>query len=130
MAEPTTAPKPRERAKLTQVRERAITRARSTVETLEANPIGVIVGGLAFGLIAGAFIPRSDQEKKALRPVGKRLAEGAAAAVAAAKETGREQLSATMLSKDAAKESARKVFDSAVAAAKEKPVKGRTTKAA
>lgn len=96
----------------------AFDRARATVQGLEANPVGVLVGGLAVGLIAGAFVPRSEQEKKALRPVGKRLAEGAVAAAAAAKETGREQLSAAVLGRDAAKESARKVFDSALQAAK------------
>lgn len=104
--------------KLKAARDTALERARSTVSTLEANPMGVLVGGLAFGLVAGALIPRSNREKKALAPVGKRLAEGAVAALAAAKETGKEQLSASVLSRDAAAESARKVFDSAVQAAK------------
>lgn len=107
-----------QRAKLKAARDTALDRARATVTTLEANPVGVLVGGLAFGLVAGALIPRSDREKKALAPVGKRLAEGAVAALAAAKETGKEQLSGTMMSRDAATESARKVFDSALQAAK------------
>lgn len=106
------------RDKLKAARDSAVERARATVSTLEANPMGVLVGGLAFGLVAGALIPRSDREKKALEPVGKRLAEGAVAALAAAKETGKEQLSGTMLSRDAATEGARKVFDSALQAAK------------
>jgi len=105
--------------KLTEARDAAYGRAKSAVQGLEANPIGLLVGGVAVGLIAGAFVPRSDRERTALRPVGKRLAEGAVAALAAAKETGREQLSTSMLGKDAAKESARKVFDSVVTAAKE-----------
>lgn len=119
MAENTTAPaKPSKRASLSSVRDTAADRARTAVQGLEANPIGVLVGGLAVGLIAGVVIPRSEQEKRALKPVGKRLAEGAVAAVAAAKTTGKEQLSGAVLGRDAAKESARKVFESAVSAAR------------
>lgn len=124
MAEQTSAPKPKNKsAKMAKAKDTAFDRARTTVQGLESNPVGVLVGGLAFGLIAGALIPRSDREKTVLKPVGKRIAEGAVAALAAAKETGREQLSASVLSKDAAKESVRKVFDTALAAAKEKSAK-------
>lgn len=121
MADTTTATKPAKgrTAKGGDLRNSALDRARAAVEGMEANPVGVLVGGLAVGLIAGAFVPRSEREKTALRPVGKRLAEGAVAAIAAAKETGKEQLSASVLSRDAAKESARKVFDSALSAAKQ-----------
>jgi len=118
MAESTNQPAKRKRDTLIDARDTAYERARETFQGLESNPIGVLVGGLAFGLIAGAFVPRSAQEKKMLKPVGKRLADGAVAAVTAAKATGKEQLSGTMLSKDAAKEGARKVIDSALAAAK------------
>ncbi len=122
MAEPTNATqsdKPKKnRAKLTDVRDTAFERARTTVQGLESNPISVLVGGLAFGLVAGALIPRSEREKTALRPVGKRLAQGAVAAVAAAKETGKEHLSASVLGKDAAKAGVRAVLDSAVSAAR------------
>ncbi|SOB87561.1 hypothetical protein SAMN06297144_2693 [Sphingomonas guangdongensis] len=111
-------PKQGKRDKLKERGGAALESARSTVQGLEANPLGVLVGGLAVGLIAGAVIPRSEREKRVLKPVGKRLAEGAVAALTAAKETGKEQLSAGVLSRDAAKESARKVFSSALDAAK------------
>lgn len=104
---------------LADARDAAFDRARSAVEGLEANPVGLLVGGVAVGLIAGALVPRSDRERTALRPVGKRLAEGAVAAFAAAKETGREQLSTATLSTNSAKEGARAVFDSAVSAVKD-----------
>lgn len=107
------------REKLASAKDTAFERARTTVGDLQSNPVSVVVGGLAFGLIAGALIPRSEREKQVLQPVGKRLAEGAVAALAAAKETGKEQLTASVLGKDAAKEGVRKVFDSALNAAKE-----------
>ena len=118
MAEQTNQANKPQRNKTEKARDTAFERARSTVQGLESNPVGILVGGLAVGLIAGAFVPRSEREKDALRPVGKRLAEGAAAAVAAAKETGKEHLNASVLGGDAAKQSARAVFDSALAAAK------------
>jgi hypothetical protein len=130
MVEQTNSGKPKsKRAKLEKARDTAFDRARNTVQGLESNPVGVLVGGLAFGLIAGALIPRSEREKSALQPVGKRLAEGAVAAVAAAKVTGKEHLNASVLSKDAAKQSARAIFDSAVSAAKEKSAKKPATSA-
>jgi hypothetical protein len=121
MADKSDQPKAAKKGKRDKLKERggaALESARSTVQSLEANPLGILVGGLAAGLVAGALIPRSEREKKALAPVGKKLAEGAVAALAAAKETGKEQLSAGVLSRDAAKESARKVFSSALDAAK------------
>lgn len=111
--------KPAKRAKLADAREAAFDRAKSAVQGLESNPVGVLVGGLTVGLIAGALIPRGAQEKKLLGTVGKRLAEGATAALVAARQTGKEQLSSAVLGRDAAKESARKVFDSAVTAARQ-----------
>lgn len=121
---PAQSPKPaksgRRSAKdtLREAKDSALDRVTSTVEGLEQNPIGVLVGGLAFGLVAGAFVPRSKREQKLLRPVGKRIATGAAAAVAAAKATGKEQFSSALMSRDTAKEGARKVLDSALKAAK------------
>ncbi|MBM3928746.1 MAG: hypothetical protein FJ335_09845 [Sphingomonadales bacterium] len=110
--------KPAKRAKLTDARDAAFDRAKSAVQGLESNPVGVLVGGLTVGLIAGALIPRTDGEKKMLRTVGKRLAEGTTAALVAARETGKEQLSSAVLGREAAKEGARKVFDSALSAAR------------
>jgi CelD/BcsL family acetyltransferase involved in cellulose biosynthesis len=92
--------------------------ARSTVEALESNPVAVVAGGIAVGLIAGALIPRGEREKEVLRPVGQRVADGAKAAFAAAKETGKEQFSGAVMGKDAAKDGARKVLESALGAAR------------
>ena len=93
--------------------------AARAVDAIEANPLVALAGGVAAGLVAGALIPRSEREKAVLQPVGRRLAEGATAAIAAAKATGKEHLSASVMSRDAAKEGARQVFGSALAAAKE-----------
>lgn len=94
-------------------------RAREAVKGLESNPIGVLVGGLAVGLVAGALVPRGEREKKLLKPVGATLAAGAVAALGAAKDTGKNELSSALKGKDAAKASLKTVLDSVVSAAKD-----------
>lgn len=91
-------------------------RAKAAIET---NPLGLLAGGLAAGLVAGALVPRSERERQALGSLGARLAEGAIAAGAAAKQSGKEQLSAALFSRDGAREGVAKVMESAVTAAKE-----------
>jgi hypothetical protein len=91
----------------------------TATDVIATNPLAVLAGGLAVGVVAGALLPRSERERRALDPLGRRIAEGATAAFAAAKDTGKERLNASILSKDAATESARQIFQSAVSAAKE-----------
>ena len=91
----------------------------SATDAIATNPLAVLAGGLAVGVVAGALIPRSERERSALDPIGRRLSEGAAAALAATKETGKERLTASLFSKDVAQESAQKIIHSAVTAAKE-----------
>jgi len=84
--------------------------ARRTAQTLESNPLGILVGGLAVGAIAGALIPRSAKEKELLAPVGRQLGERARAAVASARQAGQSELDNLGLSKSAAKDQARSIF--------------------
>lgn len=92
-------------------RGRAQEAARRTVETIDGNPLGVIVGGLAVGALVAAVIPRSQREKDLLAPVGRRVGATAAAAVAAAKDAGRAELDNLGLSRAAAKGQAKSMFD-------------------
>ena len=94
----------------------AAARAKDAIET---NPLGLLAGGLAAGLVVGALVPRSERERQALGTLGARIAEGAIAAGAAAKQSGKEQLSAALFSPDGAREGVAKVVENAVAAAKE-----------
>lgn len=91
---------------LGQSREAVRGAAERTATGIEANPLAVLVGGLAVGAVAASLIPRSDREKELLAPVGKRIGAAAAAALAAAKEAGRDELSSLGLSRDAVKERA------------------------
>lgn len=113
----------RERA--THAYESAVARAGDTVEhsrdtagsAIENNPLGVLAGGLALGALVGALVPRSEREKTILAPVGKRVNAAAAAAVVAAKEAGRNELHERGLSKEAAREQVKSLFQGVTKAA-------------
>lgn len=86
---------------------------------IESNPLALVAGGIALGVVIGALIPRPQKEKDLLAPVGKRIAEGATAAAAAAREAGKAEIDAILPQRDAAKEHIGKVVESAFTAAKE-----------
>ena len=75
--------------KASEVLEVSREKTKRVVNNLESNPLGILVGGLAVGALAGALLPRSAREKELLAPVGKRLSETLVAATAAAKDAGR-----------------------------------------
>ena len=90
--------------------------ARQTVQSLESNPLGILVGGLAVGVLAGALLPRSAREKELLAPLGKRIGDTAKAATQAAKDAGKSELDGLGLTKDAARSQVRSLFDGVVKA--------------
>lgn len=92
-------------------KEIALDAARSTAETIEGNPLGVLVGGLALGALIAAVLPRTARERELLAPTGRRLAAALTAAIAAAKEAGRGELEQMNLTPDAAKDKARSLID-------------------
>jgi hypothetical protein len=65
---------------------------RSAAEGLEANPIAVLVGGLALGALAAALLPSTRREREMFGPVGRRINDTAREAARAARDAGREQL--------------------------------------
>lgn len=98
-------------------RTRANDAVHVTTETLEANPLGVIVGGLALGALVAAVLPRGQREKDLLSPVGRKVHAATLAAFTAAKDAGRSELDQLGLTPNAAKGQARSLFDGIVKAA-------------
>lgn len=92
--------------------------ARRTVEGIESNPLAVLAGGIAVGMLAGALLPRTERETEMLGPVGKRLTQGATAAARAARDAGTAELMANGISRDAARAQVGKLIDGVMTAVK------------
>jgi hypothetical protein len=93
--------------------------AEEAVETLGENPLALVIGGLAVGMIIGALLPRLAKERQLLAPLGQRLADGTSAAVQAARETGKQELGALLPDREATKNRVNQLFGSVLDAAKQ-----------
>ncbi|KQN93892.1 hypothetical protein ASE95_03040 [Sphingomonas sp. Leaf231] len=102
---------------LDSARHRASDAAHATAETIETNPLGVLVGGLVLGAIVAAILPRSQREKELLSGVGRKINAAAVAAVAAAKDAGRSELDGLGLTPNAARDQAKSLFQGVLKAA-------------
>lgn len=83
----------------------------SAAHSIETNPLGILVGGIAIGALVGALIPRSAREKELLAPLGRKLGERARAAGQAARAAGQSELAELGLTKGAAKDQAKTLFE-------------------
>lgn len=114
-----TPPEPRRKlAKpIETARHVAIDAAEKTAQAIEGNPMSVLVGGLAIGVIAGALIPRTSKEGEVLRPLGSRIKQGAMAAFKAARNVGLSELADAGISRAAAQAQVSKLIDAVGTAA-------------
>ncbi len=85
--------------------------ARSTSQAIDANPLTILVGGLALGAIVGALIPRSAREKALLKPLGAKIGATAAMAVAAARQAGSSELQTLGLDPTSIRGQAKTLFE-------------------
>ena len=113
-------------------RDAAAEAARKTAQSLESNPLGIVVGGLAVGVLAGALLPRTEKEKELLAPVGKRLGDTVRTAVSTAREQGMNELRTRGFTRDAAQDQVKNLLGglgkavSTAAAGAAKSVAGKT----
>ena len=91
---------------------------RRATESVDEAPLIALAGGLAVGVLLAALLPRTESEKRALRPVGDKLSGAAKAATAAAKEAGQSRLAELGLTPEKGRETLRSLFDNAGDAAK------------
>lgn len=90
--------------------------AERAVAVIEANPLSVLVGGLAVGMLTGSLLPRTDREAQVLAPIGRRLSLTARGAVDAAKDTARSELDGLGLSRSSAKDQIGKLIGGVITA--------------
>lgn len=84
---------------------------RRTVQGIDANPLGILVGGLAVGAAIGALLPRSAKERELLAPLGKQLGDRARFAAQAARDAGKTELENLGISRAAAKGQAKGLLE-------------------
>ena len=90
----------------------------STVQTVDQNPLAIVVGGVALGAILGMLLPKTEREKKAFGKAGKKLNKAAKRAAEAAKTAGKEKVDALGLSQDALRDQFRVLVNKAAEAVK------------
>ncbi|WP_294061297.1 hypothetical protein [Sphingomonas sp.] len=93
--------------------------ARRTVEELGENPVALVAGGVALGVLIGMLVPRVAKERELLDPLGRQLADRATAVAQAAKEAGKQEIDTLLPGKDATKERVSALFGNVLNAAKE-----------
>ncbi|MBO9715151.1 hypothetical protein [Sphingomonas sp.] len=93
-------------------------RTQGAVEGLAENPLALIAGGVALGMLIGVLLPRHSKERELLEPVGRNLADKATTAVKAARDAGKAEIEALLPDKDATKERVSKLLETVVEAAK------------
>ncbi|MES2055755.1 MAG: hypothetical protein V4564_07455 [Pseudomonadota bacterium] len=97
-------------------RKSALKTARSTADSLEANPLALLAGGIALGAVVGALVPRGEREGKLLAPVGKRITDTAGAAAKAARDAGKAELDSLGLNRATAQDQVGKLLGGVVKA--------------
>jgi ElaB/YqjD/DUF883 family membrane-anchored ribosome-binding protein len=73
-------------------------------DTIDKNPIAMVLGGLAIGVIVGALLPKSEREKKILGKTGKKLNDKAKAVAGAAKNAGKEKIDSLGINSESARD--------------------------
>ena len=99
------------------VRDTASSACRRTADGIDANPIAALVGGLALGAIAAAFLPKTKREDQLFGGVGQRITDTARDAARAAKEAGREKLDEIGINAESAKQRVSELVGSSANAA-------------
>lgn len=93
--------------------------AQKTADAIDSNPVAALVGGVALGAALGALLPKTQLESEHLGPLGRKITDGAAAAARAAREAGKDELSALTPDKDSAKAKASSILGTVATAVKD-----------
>jgi hypothetical protein len=99
-------------------RLRAIEAYESAGDTLGQAPLLALAGGLAAGALIAALLPRTDTEKRLVRPTARRVKDTARAAFDAAKDTGSQRLDEMGLNRRKGEDTIRSLLDGLTDAAR------------
>ncbi len=99
-------------------REMARKAGKNTTQTIDKNPLAIVVGGIAIGAIVGMLLPKTEQEKKLLGKAGKAVNDTAKRAAQAAKQAGKERIDDLGLNADSMRDQFRDLVNKASEAVK------------
>lgn len=91
---------------------------RKASDPISENPLALLAGGVALGVLVGVLLPRIAKERELLDPMGKKLAGSATAAVKAAKEAGKAEIDALLPARDTTREKVSQLIETVLDAAK------------
>ncbi len=89
-----------------------------TSDSIDKNPLAIVMGGIAIGAIVGALLPRTERETKVLGKAGKKLNKKARKMAEAAKAAGVGQADLLGLNGDAVRVQFRELVSKAALAVK------------
>lgn len=90
----------------------------TTAQTVDQNPLAIVVGGVALGAIIGMLLPKTKREQKAFGKAGKKLNAAAKRATDAAKAAGKDKVDSLGLNQDALRDQFRDLVSKAAEAVK------------
>ena len=91
---------------------------RKVSDPIGDNPLALLAGGVALGVLIGALLPRVSKERELLDPLGKKLAGSATAAAKAAKDAGKAEIDALLPARDTTREKVSQLIETVLEAAK------------
>lgn len=92
--------------------------AEKSADTIDKNPIAIVLGGLALGAIVGALLPKTQQEQKLFGSTGRRLNIKAKEIADAAKSAGKDKIDSLGINSETARNQFRDLVGKATEAVK------------
>ena len=87
-------------------------------DSIDKNPLAIVLGGIAIGAIIGALIPSTEREVKVMGKTGKKLNKKAKKVAEAAKDAGKNKIDSLGLNSDAIRDQFRVLVNKAAEAVK------------
>ncbi len=87
-------------------------------DSIDKNPLAIVLGGMAIGAIVGALLPRTEREVKMMGKTGKKLNKKAKKIAAAAKDAGKSKVDSLGFNSDAIRDQFRDLVGKAAEAVK------------
>ena len=91
---------------------------RRAADSLGEAPLIALAGGIAAGALIAALLPRTDTEKRLVRPTARRVKDTARAAYKAARDTGSDKLNELGLNREKGEDTIRSLLQGVTDAAK------------